>query len=195
MVGIARLIAGIGLGLTLWACAATAPTESSLTESGPTVSTEIGWTVEACSNDDVEAILGESDGAGGQIVGFVVFAARTDRPCSLSGAPELRLIDATGRVIAAAQERPPVVGEHPVVLAPGSGPPDPDGARAGQGSFTFLVGNVCVRLPDDQARVIVRLLGESEALELPTPISLPSCGTRGRPPFLGVQPFASPIPE
>jgi len=179
------VVGGAALGVLLSGCGAPAPT----------VSTETGWTVEACSNDDVEAILGESEGAGGQIAGFVVFAARTDRPCSLAGAPELRLTDANGQVIADAPERPPVAGEPLIVLAPGSGPPDPDGARAGQGSFTFVVGNVCLQLPDGQGRVVVRLSGESEALAFPTPISLPPCGTRGRPPFLGVQPFVSPAPD
>jgi hypothetical protein len=181
----AKAIAAAGLGVML--CACTAP--------APTASTETSWTVEACSNDDVQAALGEWEGAGGQIVGFVVFAARTDRPCALAGTPELRFIDADGRVIAEAPERAPT-GDDPLIeLAPGSGPLQPSGARAGQGSFTFFFGNSCVPAADGQGRVEVRLPGESEALVFATDLPAPGCSSPEEPPFLGVRPFASPIPD
>jgi hypothetical protein len=183
--GVALGVASAGLGMVLLACGAPAPTESS----------ETGWTVEACSNEDVDAALGELEGAGGQIVGFVVFAARTDRPCTLTGTAELRLIDADGRVLAEAPERAPAAGDPVVVLAPGSGLPDPDGARGGQGSFEFLFGDVCEPLPEGQGRIEVRLPGESEALVFPTDIRALGCAVPGDPAFLAVRPFASPIPE
>jgi hypothetical protein len=178
------VVAGAALGALLSGCGAPAPTAS----------TETGWTVEACSNDDVEATLGEWDGAGGRIVGSVRFAARTERRCMLAGAPELGLIDANGQVIATAPGRAPGGGDPLVMLASG-GALDPDGPRAGQGSFMFLFGNVCRPLPDGHGRVAVRLPGESEMLVFAAEIPVPPCTTPGRPPFLGVQPFASPAPD
>jgi hypothetical protein len=181
----AKVIAGTGLGLALSACAAPGPTESSETER----------TVEACLNDDVQAALGEWEGAGGQIVGFVVFAARTDRPCTLAGAPELRLMDASGLVIAEAPERPPAIRDPLIVLVPGTGAPAQGGPRLGQGSFRLSFGNSCVPVAQGPGRVEVRLPGESEALVFATDLPRPGCTTRNEPPFLGVRPFASHSPE
>ena len=182
--GFAKVIVG-AVGVVLSACGAPAPTGSSQT----------GLTVEACSNDDVQAALGEWEGAGGQIVGFVVLAAGTDRPCALAGTPEVRFIDASGRVIAEAAERAAAGGDPLIELAPGSGSPEPAGPRRGQGSFIFVLGNVCEPVADAQGRVEVRLAGESEALVFEAEIPTPGCTARGEPSFLGVQPFASPAPD
>jgi hypothetical protein len=183
--GFAKVIAGAGLGVVLWACGAPAPTTSK----------ETGWTIEPCSNDDVEATLGEWDGAGGQTVGFIMFADRTDRPCTLTGAPQLRLIDAKGLVMAEAPERAAAGGDPLIELVPGTGAPDRGGPRAGQGSFTFLLGNVCEPVADGQGRVELRLPGESEALVFATDLPAPGCTARDEPPFLSVRPFASPSPD
>ena len=148
----------------------------------------------ACSNEDVEATLGQWEGATGSAFGFVVLANRTDRPCELAGSPELRLIDAEGRLIAREPERPPVEGAPRVLLAPGSGPPEPDGARAGQASFSFLFGNVCDPLPDGQGRVEARLPGEIAALVFAAEIPSPRCDSPLGSVGLGVQSFVSPAP-
>ncbi|HET7677017.1 MAG TPA: DUF4232 domain-containing protein [Candidatus Limnocylindrales bacterium] len=140
-----------------------------------------------CALADLATTAGRLQGAGGQIVGFLVLANSSDRPCALLGFPELE-IAADGVVVG--EPRQASEAPRPVLLPALGPPPMAEGARRGQATVRFLFGNWCRPQPPAELVIKLGLPESSERATLRAPlVSPPRCDDPGAPPSLSVWPF------